>query len=59
MLDVRRLRVLREVGIRGSIAGAAQALSFTPSAVSQQVQKLERETGVQLLHRSPSSVTLT
>jgi DNA-binding transcriptional LysR family regulator len=59
MLDVRRLRVLREVAIRGSIAAAAEALSFTPSAVSQQLQKLERETGVQLLRRGPSSVTLT
>jgi DNA-binding transcriptional LysR family regulator len=59
MLDVRRLRVLREVAVRGSIAAAAEALSFTPSAVSQQLKKLERETGVQLLRRAPSSVALT
>jgi len=59
MLDVRRLRVLREVAVRGSIAAAAEALSFTPSAVSQQLKKLERETGVELLRRTPSSVTLT
>ena len=59
MLDVRRLRVLREVARRGSLAGAAKALSFTPSAVSQQVAKLERETGVALLERGPRSVRLT
>jgi DNA-binding transcriptional LysR family regulator len=59
MLDVRRMRVLREVALRGSIAGAAEALSFTPSAVSQQVAKLEREAGVPLVHRGPRSIRLT
>jgi DNA-binding transcriptional LysR family regulator len=59
MLDVRRLRVLREVALRGSIAGAAESLRFTPSAVSQQVAKLEREAGVALVERGPKSVTLT
>jgi DNA-binding transcriptional LysR family regulator len=59
MLDVRRLRVLREVALRGSIAGAAESLRFTPSAVSQQVAKLEREAGVALVERGPRSVTLT
>jgi DNA-binding transcriptional LysR family regulator len=59
MLDVRRLRLLREVATHGSIAGAARTLSFTPSAVSQQLTKLERETGVTLLDRGPQSVRLT
>lgn len=59
MLDVRRLRVLREVALRGSIAAAAEALRFTPSAVSQQVAKLEREAGVALVERGPKSVRLT
>ena len=59
MLDVRRLRVLREVALRGSIAGAAEALRFTPSAVSQQVAKLEREAGVPLVERGPRSISLT
>ncbi len=59
MLDVRRLRVLREVALRGSLAGAAESLRFTPSAVSQQVAKLEREAGVPLVERGPRSVTLT
>jgi len=59
MLDVRRIRLFREVAERGSIAAAAQALSFTPSAVSQQIATLERETGVPLLERGPRSVRLT
>jgi DNA-binding transcriptional LysR family regulator len=59
MLDVRRMRVLREVALRGSIAAAAEALSYTPSAVSQQLARLERESGVALLERGPRSVRLT
>jgi DNA-binding transcriptional LysR family regulator len=59
MLDVRRLRVLREVALRGSIARAAESLRFTPSAVSQQLAKLEAEAGVPLLERGPRSVRLT
>jgi DNA-binding transcriptional LysR family regulator len=59
MLDVRRLRVLREVALRGSIAAAAESLRFTPSAVSQQLVKLELEAGVPLLERGPRSVRLT
>jgi DNA-binding transcriptional LysR family regulator len=59
MLDVRRMRVLREVAERGSIAAAAQALSFTPSAVSQQLATLEREAGVALVERGPRSIRLT
>src|SRR5919197_2074587 len=50
-LDVRRMRVLREVAARGTIAAAARALSFTPSAVSQQLAALEREAAVPLLDR--------
>jgi DNA-binding transcriptional LysR family regulator len=59
MLDVRRMRVLREVAERGSIAAAAQALTFTPSAVSQQIATLEREAGVALVERGPRSIRLT
>jgi DNA-binding transcriptional LysR family regulator len=59
MLDVKRLRVLREVALRGSIAAAAASLRFTPSAVSQQLAKLELEAGVPLLERGPRSVRLT
>src|ERR687889_532060 len=46
MLDVRRMRVLREVARRGSFSAAAEALSFTQSAVSQQVAALERQADV-------------
>jgi DNA-binding transcriptional LysR family regulator len=58
-LDVGRLRVLREVGLRGTIAGAARSLGLTPSAVSQQVSVLEREAGTPLIDRSPRGVVLT
>ena len=51
MLNVARLRVLREVARRGSFSGAADALSYTQSAVSQQVAALEAEAGMTLLER--------
>jgi len=59
MLDVRRLVFLREVQLRGSITAAAQALSYTHSAVSQQLTLLEREAGVSLLERVGRGVRLT
>src|SRR5680860_105807 len=59
MLDVRRLRVLREVAREGSFSGAAERLSFTQSAVSQQVASLEREAGASLVERGARGVRLT
>jgi DNA-binding transcriptional LysR family regulator len=59
MLDVGRLRLLREVGLRGTIAGAARSLGLTSSAVSQQLAVLEREAGTALVDRSPRGVNLT
>lgn len=59
MLDVRRLRVLAEVARHGSFTAAARALSYTASAVSQQVAALEREAGVALVERGARGVTLT
>ncbi len=59
MLDLRRLRLLRELKQRGTIAAVADALQFTPSAVSQQLAMLERETGVRLLERAGRGVRLT
>ena len=59
MLDVRRLRVLREVAARGSFSAAAEALSYTQSAVSQQIAALEREAGRRLVERSARGVTPT
>jgi DNA-binding transcriptional LysR family regulator len=59
MLNVGRLRVLREVAYRGSFSAAAEALSYTQSAVSQQIATLEAETGMTLLERHPRGVSLT
>lgn len=59
MLNVHRMRLLREVASRGSIAAAAGALFLTPSAVSQQLAVLEREAGVVLLERVGRGVRLT
>ncbi|WP_035128129.1 LysR family transcriptional regulator [Conexibacter woesei] len=58
-LDVKRLRVLRELAERGTVAATAAALSFTPSAVSQQLSALEREAGVVLLEREGRRLALT
>ncbi len=51
MIDVRRLRALQAVVETGSVSAAAELLSYSPSAVSQQMSALERETGVQLFER--------
>src|SRR5688500_13904485 len=51
MLDVRRLRVLREVAARGSFSAAADALAFTQPAVSRQIATLEAEAGTRLVER--------
>jgi len=59
MLDLRRLRLLRELHERGTIAAVADALQFTPSAVSQGLATLEREAGVPLLERAGRGVRLT
>jgi DNA-binding transcriptional LysR family regulator len=59
MLELRRLRLLRELKERKTIAAVAEALQFTPSAVSQQLALLEREAGVPLLERAGRGVRLT
>jgi DNA-binding transcriptional LysR family regulator len=59
MLNVARLRVLKEVAYRGSLSAAAEALSYTQSAISQQIATLEAETGMALLERHHRGVTLT
>ena len=59
MLDVKRLRVLREVAQQGSFSAAAAALSYTQSAVSQQIAALERETGSTLVQRNARGIQLT
>src|SRR5690349_6212565 len=59
MLELRRLRLLKELHERGTIAAVADALQFTPSAVSQQLPMLERETNVTLLEKAGRGVRLT
>jgi DNA-binding transcriptional LysR family regulator len=59
MIDLGRLRALHAVSVYGSIGSAADALGYTPSAVSQQLTKLERETRTILLERRGRGVVLT
>ncbi|MGP3922924.1 LysR family transcriptional regulator [Streptomyces sp. 8N616] len=59
MLDLSRLRALHAVSVHGSVGAAAVALGYTPSAVSQQIAKLERETRTTLLERQGRGVVLT
>jgi len=59
MMSPQRLRVFHEVAARGSLAAAARALSFSQSAVSQQISALERELGTSLLERTRAGVRLT
>ncbi|MFD5820351.1 LysR family transcriptional regulator [Streptomyces sp. NPDC127038] len=59
MLDLQRLRALHAVSVHGTVGAAAAALGYTPSAVSQQIAKLERETRTVLLERRGRGVRLT
>src|SRR5918994_1327530 len=59
MLDVRRLRLLRELAARRTVTAVAEALSYTPSAVSQQLAALERDAGVPLTERVGRGLRLT
>ncbi len=59
MLDVRRLRVLREVAASGSFSAAAEALAFTQPAVSRQIATLEAEAGARLVERGARGIRLT
>jgi DNA-binding transcriptional LysR family regulator len=58
-VDVRRLEVLRELKLRGSVTAVAHATHRTPSAVSQQLKALEREAGLPLTERSGRGIVLT
>jgi DNA-binding transcriptional LysR family regulator len=59
VLDVHRLRLLRELDRRGTLAAVARALSYSPSAISQQLSQLEAEAGVTLLEPAGRGVRLT
>jgi DNA-binding transcriptional LysR family regulator len=58
-LDVRKLRVLREVAVHGSFSAAADSLNFTQPAISRQISTLEAETGQRLVERNARGVRLT
>ena len=59
MLNLERLRTLDALARHGSVSGAAEGLHITTSAVSQQMSKLEREVGQQLLAKNGRGVRLT
>jgi DNA-binding transcriptional LysR family regulator len=59
VLDVRRILLFTEVARRGSVTATARAMNYTPSAVSQQISRLEAEAGQPLLERHARGVTLT
>lgn len=59
MLNIQRIQMLREVANRKTLAAVADAFYMSPSAVSQQLATLEKETGVQLLEREGRGVRLT
>jgi DNA-binding transcriptional LysR family regulator len=59
MLDIKQLRVLKEVAERGSFSAAAEALSYTQPAISQQVAALEKQAGTTLVDRTSRGVRLT
>lgn len=59
VLDVNRLRVLRAVVASGTVQSAAHHLGYTPSAVSQQLSALQRETGLTLFEKSGRGIAPT
>jgi DNA-binding transcriptional LysR family regulator len=59
MLDLRRLRLLHELSRRGTVSAVAEALSYSPSTVSQQLKVLEREAGTALFEPAGRRVRLT
>ena len=59
MFELRRLRLLHELALRGTLAAVAEALSYSPSTISQQLAQLEKEAGVALLVPEGRRVRLT
>src|SRR4051795_5661653 len=59
MIDVRRLLLLRELQARGTVSAVAEALAYSPSAVSQGLAALQREAGVPLTERVGRRLQLT
>ncbi|MGC4961056.1 LysR family transcriptional regulator [Gordonia sp. DT218] len=58
-MDVKRLRLLREFADRGAVGAVADAMHMTPSAVSQQLKVLAKESGVELLEQDGRRIRLT
>jgi len=59
MIDTNRLRVFRAVVASGSVGAAATHLGYTPSAISQQIGALQRETGLTLFEKSGRGIAPT
>ena len=59
MFELRRLRLLHELALRGTLAAVAEALAYSPSTISQQLAQLEKEAGVVLLAPDGRRVRLT
>jgi DNA-binding transcriptional LysR family regulator len=59
VFELRRLRLLHELALRGTLSAVAEALSYSPSTISQQLAQLEREAGVALLEPDGRRVRLT
>ena len=59
MIDLVALRSLNAIGIHGSVVGAAQALGYSPSAISQQIKRLEKHFGVPVLEKFGRGIMLT
>ncbi|MEV5069786.1 LysR family transcriptional regulator [Microbacterium sp. LMI12-1-1.1] len=59
MFELRRLRLLHELALRGTLTAVADALSYSPSTISQQLALLEKEAGVTLLEPEGRRVRLT
>lgn len=57
--DLQRLRILRELAERRTLTAVADALGYSPSAISQQMAVLEREAGTALMQRAGRGVRLT
>ncbi|MGO1167365.1 MAG: LysR substrate-binding domain-containing protein [Janibacter sp.] len=58
-LSLRRLQMLRELHLRGTVTAVAASLHYSPSGVSQQLAQLEREVGVKLVERHGRRIQLT
>ncbi|MFI2564412.1 LysR family transcriptional regulator [Paenarthrobacter sp. NPDC018779] len=59
MIDISALRALVAVEQHGSVVAASEVMGYSPSAVSQQIKKLEKQAGVAVLERNGRGVLLT